>query len=112
MTFLRPFFVFRHTAVNDSGYVIGVAITTLNFAIELAEISDRMTHLSRQAGPPPRHNVSRWKEVVRRLAPSLPYDPNRKFHPEFDGMYGNFDIIFDHFSRISQLYPPHTHRGL
>lgn len=74
----------NHLQVNDSGYVIGVAITTLNFAAELAEIKAR--HLSRQGDPPPRYNVSWWKDVAQRLAPSLPYNSAQKFHPEFDGM--------------------------
>eukprot|EP01052_Picozoa_sp_SAG31_P007983 SAG31_NODE_393_length_16293_cov_15.804372_6_plen_409_part_00 len=67
----------HNAAVNDSGYIIASAITTLKFAIELAELYD-----SDGTG----YNISGWKDVVKRLSPSLPYDPIDDMHPEFEGM--------------------------
>ena len=74
----------HNAAVNDSGYIIASAITTINFAIELAEIHARHGSVDEQEAPA--YNISGWKDTVARLAPSLPYDSTRSFHPEFEGM--------------------------
>jgi hypothetical protein len=71
----------HNAAVNDSGYIIGSAITALNFAIELAELMAAAGEDSDGA-----YNTSGWKDVVKRLTPSLPYESALDFHPEFEGM--------------------------
>jgi trehalose/maltose hydrolase-like predicted phosphorylase len=67
-----------------SRYIIASTVTSLNFAIELAELKAATT--SSVADTSSLYNVSGWKDVVRRLAPSLPYDTSRNFHPEFEHM--------------------------
>ena len=67
-----------------NGYIIASAITTINFAIELAEIHARHGSVDEQETSA--YNISGWKDTVARLAPSLPYDSTRSFHPEFEGM--------------------------
>ena len=69
--------------VNDSAYLIGAAITAIEFAIELAHV----------AAVTDQYNVSKWQDTIRRLSPSLPFDSARQFHPEFEGM----DKSYDHF---------------
>ena len=45
---------------------------------------------------------------VRRGGPGS--NAGRQDVPGSDRLYGNFDIILDHFWRVSQLHPTHTRR--
>ena len=60
----------HNAAVNDSGYIIASAITTLNFAIELAELQeedDAEEEDEREQG----YNISGWKDVVKRCVENV-----------------------------------------
>ena len=86
----------HNAAVNDSGYIIGSAITAIKFAIELAEFNASFDLSTRSTSPQissdrASRSIEVWRDTITRLSPSLPYDASKQFHPEFEGMpYSGF----------------------